>query len=131
MISAMRKRTISGEQWREIIAEQAASLLSIAAFCRRRRVPEASFYVWRRKLRAATGFAEVKIAAEPGREAAALEPASVSSGIELHLPGQRCVVVRAGFDRRTLLDLLATLERGDRAAAEFVGGAAEPGEAGR
>jgi hypothetical protein len=108
MISAMRTRALSGEQWREIIAEQPASGLSIAAFCRGRRVPEASFYAWRRKLRAEVApdratFAEVKIAPEP---------ATVSSGIELRLSHGRCVLVRAGSDRRTLLELLATLEPG-------------------
>jgi hypothetical protein len=52
-------------------------------------------------LRDAVSFAEVKIAPEPADEL---------SGIELRLAGQRCVVVRPGFDRQTLLDLLAVLE---------------------
>jgi len=48
-------------------------------------------------------FAEVQVAPEP-----ACDP----RGIELRLPGQRSVVVRPGFDRQTLLDLLAALEAG-------------------
>ena len=101
MISVMRKRTISGEQWRKIISEQPGSGLSIAAFCRQRRLSEPSFFAWRRKLRDTARFAEVHIAPEP---------ASESSGIEIRLSNGRSVLVRAGFDRRTLLDLLATLE---------------------
>jgi transposase-like protein len=103
MMPAMSKRTFSTARWRTIIAAQQASGLSIAAFCRRARVPSASFYTWRQKLREAVSFAEVKVAPEP---------VCATSGIELHLSGQRCVVVRAGFDRQTLLDLLATLETG-------------------
>jgi hypothetical protein len=109
MIAVMRKRTISGEQWRKIISQQPASGLSIAAFCRQAEVSPASFYVWRRKLRRDTAhFAEVKITPEPGPE---------SSGIELRLSNGRCVLVRPGFDRQTLLDLLATLEHGGHAAS--------------
>jgi transposase-like protein len=103
MMPAMGKRTFSSARWRTLIAAQQTSGLSIAAFCRRAKMPPASFYTWRRKLRDTVSFAEVKIAPEP---------VCATSGIELHLPGQRCVVVRAGFDRQTLLDLLATLETG-------------------
>jgi len=103
MILVMRKRTISGEQWRKIISEQPGSGMSIAAFCRERRLSEPSFYAWRRRLRDTGHFAEVRIA--PG-------PASESSGIELRLSNGCCVLVRAGFDRQTLLDVLATLEAG-------------------
>ena len=36
--------------WREVIRDQAASGLSISAFCRNREVSPASFFNWRRKL---------------------------------------------------------------------------------
>lgn len=36
--------------WREVIRDQAASGLSISAFCRDREVSPASFFNWRRKL---------------------------------------------------------------------------------
>ncbi len=39
-------------------------------------------------------------------------PAAPPDGIELRLPGRQCVVVRPGFDRRTLIELLAVLETG-------------------
>jgi transposase-like protein len=108
MMRRMRKRTSLIDQWRRTFQEQRASGLSVAAFCRRAQVPPASFYTWRRKLRVedsprrdAVAFAEVKISPERACE---------TDGIELRLPGQRRVVVRPGFDRQTLLDLLAALE---------------------
>ena len=99
----MSPRRRSRDEWREILAQQQASGLTVAAFCRRAQLSAVSFFAWRRKLREAVTFAEVKLAPE-----AASEP----GGIELHWPGQRWVVVRPGFDRRTLLDLLAALEAG-------------------
>jgi hypothetical protein len=52
-------------------------------------------------LRGATTFAEVRVA----------PPAPCNSGaLEVRLPGGRCIVVRPGFDRQTLRDLVATLE---------------------
>ena len=101
MMVAMRKARRSREQWREIIRQQRGSRLSVAAFCRRAKVAPASFFAWRRKLQDAVSFAEVKVMPEPVDEL---------GGIELHLARQRCVVVRPGFYRRTLLDLLAALE---------------------
>ena len=73
----------------------------MAAFCRRAGVSQPSFYAWRQKLRGEVTFAEVKVSREPAMEA---------GGIELRLPGGRCVVVWPGFDRQTLLDLLGALE---------------------
>jgi transposase-like protein len=97
--------------WREIVREQAHSGLSVAAYCRRTRVPQSSFYAWRRKLRGegeSSGgrgrfqtFAEVRVPPEVAGDAGALE---------VRLPRGRCIGVRAGFDRQTLLDLLSALE---------------------
>lgn len=95
--------------------------MSAVAFCRRAGVPQSSFFAWRKKLRdqavaGEAGFAEVKVAPVDAlvgyqeingcREAAMAE----RGGIELRLPRGRCVVVRPGFDRQTLIDLLAVLE---------------------
>jgi hypothetical protein len=52
-------------------------------------------------LRDATTFAEVRVTSAAPADAGALE---------VRLSGGRCIVVRAGFDRQTLLDLEATLE---------------------
>ena len=37
--------------WRDVVREQTGSGLSIRAFCRGRRLSEASFYSWRREVR--------------------------------------------------------------------------------
>jgi hypothetical protein len=82
--------------------------LSVAAFCRRSHIAQASFYAWRRKLRDAATFSEVRILPEAVPAAGALE---------LVLPGGRRVVVRPGFDRATLLALVDALERGTKDGA--------------
>lgn len=109
----MSLRTETAERWRRIVQQQQSSGLPVTAFCRRAGVPQSSFFAWRRKLRDEATFAEVKLSAEP---------AAPVGGIELHLPGERRIVVRPGFDRRTLLDLLTVLEAGSsEAAAREVG----------
>jgi transposase-like protein len=116
----MKSSTISEQRWRRLILEQRASGQSVAGFCRQAGISQASFYVWQRRLQSAprrgpgpcrrargpqpgagAGFVEVKL---PG-------PTAVEHGtIELRLPCGRCVIVRPGFDRSTLRELLATLE---------------------
>ena len=75
----------------------------MAAYCRRARVPQSSFFAWRRKLRDAGTFAEVRVTSEAGW-------GDGPGALELRLPRGRCVIVHPGFDRQTLLDLVATLE---------------------
>jgi hypothetical protein len=109
----MSTHTAAADRWRKIIREQQTSGMSALAYCRRAGVPQSSFFVWRKKLRGEVTFTEVKVS-----------PAPVKSGrIELRLPGGRCVVVRPGFDRRTLIELLTVLETGgsEVAAAEAQG----------
>jgi hypothetical protein len=123
----MRNARVSAERWRAVFREQHNSGLSVAAYCRQARVPLASFYAWRRRLRdgavSARGpsmrrtnpkpsrnedatFVEIKL---PADVSAAWPETGPAGGIELYLPGRRCLVIRPGFDRPTLLDLLAIL----------------------
>lgn len=108
MLGAMSKRSESVTRRREIVRGQADSGLSVAAYCRRAGVSLSSFYAWRRKLRDAATFAEVRFTSAAPVDAAAFE---------VRLPGGRCLVVRPGFDQQTLLELVAALERGDGDAA--------------
>lgn len=97
--------------------------MSVTAFCQRARVPASSFYYWRQRLRGESGaralprtggrppFAEVRVMPE-GREPPGADAVGESSEIELRLPGPRRIVVRRGFDRQTLLDLVEALEGG-------------------
>ena len=99
---------------------QALSGLSIAAYCRRVRVSQASYFAWRRKLRDAGSFAEVRVTPESAGEAGAFEvwDADVfevrDAGVfELKLKRGRRIVVRPGFDRATLLALYGSLRPGE------------------
>ncbi len=114
MLSTMSKRSDSALRWRAILRRQAGSGLSVAAFCRRSRIPQASFYVWRRKLRDATTFAEVRVGRTPEPDGGAFEsrlPCDAGA-LELVLPHGRSIVVRPGFDRATLLALVDALAHG-------------------
>lgn len=107
MLGAMSRPIESSAtaRWREVVRGHAASGLSVTAYCRRARVPVSSFYAWRRKLRDAGTFTEVRVTPEA-------DAADDHGALELHLPRGRRVIVRAGFDQQTLLDLVATLETG-------------------
>jgi transposase-like protein len=102
-MAGMSNRRDSQDQWRRIIRDQQASGLSVAAFCRRSGVAQASLYAWKRRLRHVTDFVEVQLPAPTALD---------SSALELRLPGDRHVIVRPGFDRRTLLELVSALETG-------------------
>lgn len=100
--------------WREVVAGQAKSRLSVRAWCLQQAVSEASFYAWRREM-ARRGdqawelprFAEVVIA-----DRGELSASAVNEGLlQIHLDDVR-VEVPAGFDRETLREVLRAL-RGD------------------
>jgi hypothetical protein len=104
----MNKSQLPGaEEWRLIIDGQRASGLTVAAYCRDRGIKDSAFYAWKRRLRSpaksnrssAPVFVEVK----------ALKPSAVES-IEICLRGERRLLVRRGFDRDLLIDLVRTLE---------------------
>ena len=97
----MSAREVTADHWRRVVQQQQNSGLPVTAFCRRAGVPQSSFFAWRRRLRDEATFAEVRLSGESVAQV---------GGIELHLPGERRIVVRPGFDRRTLLELLAALE---------------------
>ena len=101
-------RDVTADRWRRIIQQQQSSGLPVTAFCRRAGVPQSSFFSWRRKLRDEATFAEVKLS---------VEPVAPIGAIELHLPGQRRIMVRPGFDQQTLLALLHLLEASSSSAA--------------
>ena len=49
---AQRKRNLRLEaRWRELVARQPKSGLSVRGFCRREGVTESAYYAWRRELR--------------------------------------------------------------------------------
>ena len=109
-------------RWRQIIERQRSSGQGVSAFCRDNGIKPSSFFAWRRRLAGGdtgTGvgkFIEVKTSAARGKPL----PSSVkdddglaadaSSSIELRLVCGHRLLVRRGFDRQLLLDLLDVLE---------------------
>jgi hypothetical protein len=106
------------------LEEQQASGLPVSVFCRERGIPSSSLFAWRRRLRGSSEvFKAVKLVDSKRRGRAgdgvdaggdviaggAIEP-SAAGFVELALAGGRRLIVRRGFDRELLLDLLDALE---------------------
>jgi len=122
----MRRPRFSSGEWRAIFRRQRASGLTVRAFCQRAGVALSTFSWWQRKLRAQPGriprrarptFVEVQRTTACAGEVAEGLSGEASprrsgepSGVELHLGRGRRIVVQAGFDHRTLRELLAALE---------------------
>jgi hypothetical protein len=100
-------------RWRKLIEQQRESGLPVSAYCRERGLSAASMFAWRRRLRPASSlpgagiFKRVKVVSEGGRA-----DERSDSVIELCLPGGRHLIVRRGFDRQLLLDVIDALEHG-------------------
>lgn len=94
-------------RWGKLIAQQRESGLPVSAYCRERGVSAASMFAWRRRLSRGAGmFKPVKIVAS----AACSVRGQSDSVIELRLPGGRHLMVRRGFDRQLLLEVVDALE---------------------
>jgi len=86
-------------QWRTIVAKQAESGLSAAAFCREHHLKVSQFYRWHSKFRNNNG--------DPGRASNGfleLVPCKKKngSGIRIKLRNGMCIEVQRGFDPVTL-----------------------------
>ena len=82
-----KRKRLDCEGWRVLVARQAASGLSVAAFCTREGLSAASFYQWRTRLRGAAGAAARKVAGEPPAHAFVdLGPLTMGAGrVELRI----------------------------------------------
>ena len=92
------------EQWRERIAEQERSGLSVKQFCKEQGLTECSFYAWRKRLR---GQGPVRFALVE-RGAVRQEPATEAS-LELVLATGERLRIGAGVDAATLRTVLEAL----------------------
>ena len=114
---AERGRDLAKQQrWRELLAEQAASSLTVRAFCRERQLGEAAFYAWRKTIRARDGqvtqalaqpgppFVPVTLTAEPPRH----EP--VAAPFVLELAGGRCLRIPETISAARLAELVLALD---------------------
>jgi transposase-like protein len=97
--------------WRTIIENQAASGMSIAAYCRDAQIKPSYFYAWRRRLKdqqpLTGGFLELI----PGRQTEA------ASGIRIRLDSKLAIEVERGFDPFTLRAVVETLSGLSRCSA--------------
>jgi hypothetical protein len=92
------------EQWRERIAEQERSGLSVKQFCKERELTECSFYAWRKRLR---GQGPVRFAlVERG---ALRQDSATEASLELVLATGERLRIGAGVDPATLRTVLEVL----------------------
>jgi transposase-like protein len=114
----MSRSSVAQDQWRRIVQEHQSSGLSAAAFCRQRSISQPSFYAWKRRLGferrgqsslPQASFVAVKAIEGPGQENGQIE-LTAASFVELCLGQDRRLVLRRGFDRQLLLEVIAALE---------------------
>jgi len=98
-----------------VIGSHGRSGLTVREFCRRRKLAESGFYLWRRELRRRGGLVE------DGEGEAALpaellpvrllpeDSAPVGGRIEIELAGGRRVLLTPPVDRQSLADVVAVL----------------------
>lgn len=95
------KRRLKREYWRELIARQERSGMTVHAFCAQQSVTEASFYSWRKQLQANRSVSFALVEPRDGEH----RPAPV----EFVLPSGERVQVAPGADAATLRMVLAVL----------------------
>ena len=118
MARGISHRDVTKEQfWREQIAGQPDSGLSIRAYCRRHRLRESAFYFWRKELArrgagsaAPATFVPVRITAEHPAVGGGRVESKPPGRIEIVLGNDRRVSVVGSVDRQTLADVLAVVE---------------------
>lgn len=92
------------DEWRERIAEQARSGLSIKQFCEERGVSPWSFYDWRKRLREPGAVRFALLERGPAEREHATE-----APLELILPGGARMHIRSGVNVATLRTVLEAL----------------------
>ena len=101
----MEVRTAAkGEYWRERIAEQERSGMSVHRFCEDQGLTEQSFYLWRKRLRKQQPMRFALLETGPARQQAATE-----SGLELVLATGERLRIGAGVDPAVLRRVLEAL----------------------
>src|SRR3954465_3611949 len=97
------KSRTKAEKWRERVAEQERSSLSVKEFCKKRGLAECSFYSWRKRLRDSepVRFALVERAVHRER--------ATEAHLELVLASGERLCISAGVDGATLRTVLEAL----------------------
>jgi hypothetical protein len=105
------------QYWRRVLVQwQGSQSTTVRGFCAAQGVSQASFYWWRRAIQRRDQerprFLPVKVVNEVEPNPIAQASGGDSSAIEVVLGGGRCLRVRPGFDRATLVRLLDVLGEG-------------------
>ena len=101
----MEVRTAAkGEYWRERIAEQERSGMSVHRFCEDQGFTEQSFYLWRKRLRKQQPMRFALLETRPARQQSAAE-----SGLELVLATGERLRIGTGVDPAVLRRVLEAL----------------------
>jgi hypothetical protein len=98
------KATTKSEQWRERLAAQKRSGLSVKQFCREQGLTEYSFYAWRKRLR---GEAPVRFALVD--RGAARQELATEASLELVLATGERLRIGVGVEATTLRTVLDAL----------------------
>lgn len=95
------------EFWRELLARQRGSGLSIKAYCAKAGVAVATFFVWKRRL--GTGGAPATVGFAPVRVQPETVPEAAAGGIEILFPRDRRVRLTGTVDPQQLAAVFAAL----------------------
>jgi hypothetical protein len=92
------------DEWRERLAEQERSALTVKQFCQERGITQWSFYAWRKRLREEGTVRFALVERGRGRQEAA-----AASGLELVLTTGERLRIGTGVDGATLRTVLEAL----------------------
>jgi hypothetical protein len=102
--TTMARTAARGEYWRERIAEQERSGMTVQRFCEDRNLTEQSFYVWRKRLRKQQPMRFALLETGPARQQATTETV-----LELVLTTGERLRIAAGVDPTALRRVLEAL----------------------
>jgi transposase-like protein len=105
----MRRDAGKEAYWRDVLAKQAASGLSVRAFCGQEQVKESALYAWRRTLRGRDATSGVPLE-EPFVPVLLTQRATQEPSIELELAGGRVLRLPASISLERLAALVHALE---------------------
>lgn len=99
------------QYWREMLARQAASGLSVREFCSQQGLKENSLYAWRQAIRQRDGTAKRTQKAAPFVPAVIRDGVPSESWLVVELSGGRALRVAGSISGERLAELVAALER--------------------
>jgi hypothetical protein len=102
-------KTSRQEFWRQVVARQRKSGLSIRRFCEQEGLATATFYIWKRRLGQGTAGTLVPVGFAPVQVVPESTPATAAGSMEIVLPHDRRIRLTGVVDRQQLAEVLAAL----------------------